>query len=386
MSSANSSPLTLQPLSAAEETLLCGREAEVRAILENCEAGRLTVVLSRPGFGASSLLRAGVQPVLLRAGTIVAICSDWDGRTFAEGLRETVAAAVHGQTGIPFATKEREQLIELLDRARAKTGKPIAVFLDQFEEYLRCHAGTAIADDFDAELSHAVSSRAAQFVIAMHPSAVGEFGRFSQFIPNLLGYTVNLAPIGQEAAAELVRRRGVDPAVVNEIVSARMAAVEGGVNPSFITIAAQGRLDAGHRGATESPDRVILTSLDPILSGLRASERGLLLQWLPVLVTEDGHRIAVSLKVLTERASARGGAAESALASLIRAGLLRHVTTRFGVRYLLTRDFAAPILQDWGARMQRIRAARRQTFLRAVSVLVGVIALLAAYLVYYGGK
>jgi hypothetical protein len=377
LSSANPSPLTLQPLDAAEEHLLCGREAEAGAILESLDAGRFTVLLSPPGFGASSLLRAGVQPALLRAGTIVAPASDWNGDAFAEGLRETVAAAVHDQTGIPFATKNREPLIELIQRARAATGKPIAILLDQFEEYLRCHAGTDMSDAFDAELSHAISSRAAQFVIAMHPSAVGEFERFSQFIPNLLGYAVTLAPLSREAAAELLRRRGVESAAADEIISAPVAAVEDGVNPSLITIAAQS-------GASGNFNRAILTSLDPALNELRPAERRLLLQWVPVLVTQDGHRIAVSLRGLTERSSASGGAVESALAALIRMGLLRHVTTRFGVRYLLARDASAPILRDWGERMQRIRTLRRQTFLRAISVLVGVIATFAAYLVYSG--
>lgn len=379
MSSVNPSPLTLQPLESAEENLLCGREAEVRTILEYLEAGRFTVLLSPPGFGASSLLRAGVQPALRRAGTIVAVASDWDGSAFAEGLRESVAAAVHDQTGLLFSTKDREPLIELLERARSTAGKPIAIFLDQFEEYLRCHAGTDVSDAFDAELSHAISSRAAQFVIAMHPSAVGEFGRFGQSIPNLLGYTLILAPLSREAAAELVRRRGIDPAAVNQIISARVAAVDGGVNPLLITIAAQSR-------ASGSADEVILTSLDPVLAGLRSSERHLLLQWIPILVTQDGHRIAVSLKGLTERSSAGGAAVESALATLIRAGLLRHVSTRFGVRYLLTRDTIAPILRDWGERRQRVRTQRRQTLLRVISALVIAITLIAAYVVYKSGK
>ena len=379
MSSANPSPLNLQPLGPEQEDLLCGRKAEVRAILENREAGRFTVLLSPPGFGASSVLRAGVQPPLLRAGNIVAIASDWEGRTVAARLRETVAEAVHHQTGEPFAPRSREPLIELLERAVATAGKPLAILLDQFEDYLRCHAGTDVSDAFDAELSHAISSRAAHFVIAMHPSAVGEFERLAPFIPNLLGYTVTLAPLTPEGAAELVRRRGVEPAAVNEIISARVAAVEGGVNPTLITIAAQ-RRDSG------SADRAILTSLDPVLSDLRASDRRLLLQWLPVLVTPEGHRIAVSLKGLTERCSARGAAVESALAALIRAGVLRHITTPFGIRYLLARDATSPILRDWGERTQRIHAARSQTLSRAISVLVGVIALFAAYLVYYSGK
>jgi hypothetical protein len=356
--------------------LLCGREAEVRAILENCAAGRFTVLLSPPGFGASSVLRAGVQPPLLRAGTIVAISSDWEGSAFPIRLRETIAAAVHDQTGELFAPRKREPLIDLLKRARATTGKPIAILLDQFEEYLRCHRGTGA---FEAELSHAISSRTAQFVIAMHPSAAGEFERLSPFIPNLLGYTVTLPPLNHEAAAELVSRRGAEPASVNEIISARVAAVEGGVHPSLITIAALSR-------AHGTPDRVILTSLDPVLNGLRSSDRRFLAQWVPILVTTDGHRIAVSLQGLTGRSSANERAIEPSLAALVSAGVLRRITTPYGIRYLLARDAAAPVLRNWSERMQRVRTIRQQTFLRAISVIVGLIALTAAYLVYYGRK
>jgi hypothetical protein len=376
----NPSPLTLRPLGPAEEHLLRGRAAEIETIVENGDFGRLTVVISPPGYGASSLLRAGVQPALRRAGHIVVVCAEWEGREVAMRLRETVLQAVREQTGESCDPPPQEPLLELLQRVQSKTGKPVTVLLDQFEDYLRCHAGTDVSDAFDAELSHAVSSRAARFVIAMHPSAAGEFERFCPFIPNLLGYTVHLAPLQPDAAAELVRScLEMETAAVAEILAAPSAAVEGGVNPSLIAIAAQRRARGG-------ADRAILTSLDPVLNALPRSHRRLFLQWMPVLVSPDGQRIAVSLKGLYGRTAAGPHTVESLLTALIGCGLMRQVSTRFGVRYLLAREIAAPVVRDWGERTRRIHAARSQTFFRAISVLVGVVALLAAYLVYAGGK
>ena len=365
--------MTLAPLSAAEEDLLCGRAAEVKTIVENCQAGRLTVIQSPAGFGASSLLRAGVEPALRRAGFITVVWSEWQGRTVSQRLRDAIVAAVE-QADKGYAAP-REPLAGLLKNAEARTGRPIAVLLDQFEDYLLCHSGTDVSDDFDAELSHAISSRAARFVIALHPGAVPELERLSQFVPNLLGYAFTLAPLDEESAREMVRRSGIDSGIMEEIVRMPIAAVEGGVNPSFVALAARGR------GA--SAERIVLTSLDSAMEQLRGAHRNLLLKWIPALVSSDRHRLAVSQKTLLERSGGSATAVAELLRILIKAGLLRSLTTSLGVRYQLPQGWMAPVIHDWWTRTTARRAERRQTMFRAVSVLVGVIALVAAFLIYF---
>jgi hypothetical protein len=55
----------------------------------------------------------------------------------------------------------------------------VALVLDQFEDDLRCHAGTDISDDFDAELSKAIGSRAGRSVIGLQEQELAEFHRLS---------------------------------------------------------------------------------------------------------------------------------------------------------------------------------------------------------------
>ena len=121
----------MTPLTRNQEAQLRGRDHEVGEIVENCRHGRMTAITSPPGFGVTSLLDAGVAPVLLREGFTVAIFRDWQGQSFATHFRESMAAAL---------------------RERALSGKPVAILLDQFEDYLRCHAKTSLAESFDIPL------------------------------------------------------------------------------------------------------------------------------------------------------------------------------------------------------------------------------------------
>src|ERR1700755_1690096 len=70
----------LKALTEIDETLLRGREAVVREIVQNCRAGRFTVVTAEAGMGVSSLLEAGVAPALKTEGAIVATFREWQGR------------------------------------------------------------------------------------------------------------------------------------------------------------------------------------------------------------------------------------------------------------------------------------------------------------------
>lgn len=45
----------------------------------------------------------------------------------------------------PNFLAESETLPEMLARIRRRTGRPVALVLDQFEDYLRCHNGTDLS-------------------------------------------------------------------------------------------------------------------------------------------------------------------------------------------------------------------------------------------------
>lgn len=392
MATDHSSLRNFAPLTAAEEDLLCGREAEVEKAVENCRAERLTIINSTAGSGASSLILAGAEPALRRAGFATVYFADWQGRNVAARIREAIAAAVGEQAD--NLAGPRDSLLHLLKQVEAKAEKPVAVFLDQFEDYLLCHAGTNVSDDFDAQLSHAISSRAARFVIAIHPAAVPELERLSQFVPNLLGYTLALPPLDTEAVKDAARRIAaraglqIEAAAVEEIAKA---------DPALAILAARCLRDAELQARSPAArlstlrenggaERMALRSLDETIGRLRPSHRRLLLQWAPALVSVDRHRLAASQNTLAERSGLSADAVREPLDALIGAGLLRRIDTTRGMRFQLPRDSMAPVIRDWWTRTTAQKAALRQTLFRAVSVLVGTIAIVALFLVYFAKR
>ena len=395
--------LTPAPLGSPDENLLFGRASEVEEIVGNCRASRLTVITGAAGMGMSSLIRAGVVPALRRAGFITVVFNDWQGRSLPARFREAITLAVHEQGDGAFANAV-EPLCELLERAQTKIGRPIALFLDQFEDYLRCHSGTDVSDNFDAELSKAISTRAGRFIIGMQEQEVAEFQRLSQYVPNLMGFSFSLAPLTQDAARQLIQAAAahaeieVEPAAVELLITAPTAAVPfssgpPGVHPLFAKLAAE-RLFAAEvilnskqaRAATivanGGADRLILESLDPVIDNVGSVHADLFFRWTLLLLTPDGHRQPTSELALTEHAGKWNRFAATLLPMLLKNGLLRTIEMPSGMRYEFARDSMVVVIKDWWNRKETTVIARQRAVFRVRSISIAVGAILLAYLVY----
>src|SRR5437867_9012498 len=96
----------------------CGRETEIRDILDDCKADHFVVLSHEPGLGATSLLKAGLLPAMKAEGLIAVVWSDWQGSSFAGELKEGIAQAVREQADDGFFA-EVERLDEMLERIHA---------------------------------------------------------------------------------------------------------------------------------------------------------------------------------------------------------------------------------------------------------------------------
>jgi hypothetical protein len=395
--------LTRSPLTSPDENVLFGRASEVHEIVENCKADRLTVVTGAPGLGMSSLLRAGVTPALVRAGFITVVFTDWQGRSLPARFREAIALAIHEQGDGAFASTV-EPLCDLLARAQTRTGKTVALVLDQFEDYLRCHSGTDVSDNFDAELSKAISNRAGRFVIGLQEQDLAEFHRLSQYVPNLMGYSFSLAPLTQDAAKQMVRATAahaemeVEPAAVDLLVAAPAAMVPfvsgpAGVHPLYAKLAAERLFDAEAnlkssqaRAATVlangGADRLILESLDFVIDSMGDIHTDLFFRWNLLLLTPDCHRQPVSEAALLEHAGKWNRFAATLLPLLQKNGLLRTIELPVGMRYELTRDSMGVVIRDWWSRKETSIVARQRAMFRVRSISIAVGAIVLAYLIY----
>jgi len=392
-------PLTLTPLNHDDEALLCGRAAEVETIVENCRSSRLTVVTSSSGLGASSLLRAGAEPALRRDGFVTVVYSDWQGRSIATRLREAIVRAVHEQADGAFVPTP-EPLLDLLTKAQAKIGRPVAVLLDQFEDYVRCHSGTDVSDDFDAELANAVSARAGRFVIALQTPSITAFERLSQYIPNLMGYTIELPPLSPEAAKDVVRKTAaqagiaMEDAAVDQLVTAPTVIAGAGVHPLFVKLAAERLCGAELNLASKvgrastllangGADRMILESLDPVIQDLGSNHVELLFRWIPLLRSADLRRTAASEKALVDRSGKWNRFALTLLPLLVKSGLLRTIATPNGLRCELARESTTIIIHDWWLRTEAAIVARQRAQFRVRSISIAAGAIVFCYLVYW---
>lgn len=397
-------PLTLTPLGFDQEKQLFGRETELETILYNCSIGRLTVVTSPPGMGASSLIRAGVEPALRRAGFTTVVHSDWQGKNVAKQLRDAVVRAIHEQADGAFIATP-ESLLDLLRFAEQRTGKTVAVLLDQFEDYVRCHSGTDISEDFDAELANAISTRSGRFVIGLQTPSVGAFERLSQYIPNLLGFAIKVPPLSIEAAKQSVTHAAseagltIEPTAVDMLVASTVAAVPAadgspaGIHPLYLKLGAERLFDAEFvlkskvaRASTLTAnggvDRMILEASDPVVGQLGSTHSELFFRWIPFLISKEGTRQAVSEKALTEHAGKWNRFVKTLLPMLTKSGLMRSLATSAGVRYEFARESTCLVVKDWWSRSEAAIIARQRAQFRMRSLSIAAGAIILAYLIY----
>ena len=378
---------------------LCGRDQEISRIVSDIKGDHFVVLSHEPGLGATVLMQEGLQPALLAEGFITLTWSDWQGRSFATDLKEAVADAVRHQADPGFFA-ETETLNDLMERVYFRTGRRVALLLDQFEDYLRCHASSHISDSFDAELAHTVSSHYAKCVVSLQQHSVGPLERLSQYIPNLLGHQVQLAPLTHAAAQEAIlaeaarRSMDVEPVVVEALAGCQAAAFQRGVHPFFLMQGLKRLLDSESRlkstlacqatlALNGGPDRLIMESLDPLLGDLNTNMAELLFRWCNILISPKNSRISVTAKALTDYAGKLNRFALTTLPHLQELGLLRTVEMPEVTRYEISRESLTPILHDWWQRRETSLTARRraQFRVRSISVAVGsIVAIYAAWL------
>ncbi len=144
------------PYEEEDARFFFGRETECRVIAANLRAAQLTLLYGESGVGKSSILRAGVVPVLKEDPDFtVVVCRSWRDdpiRLLSEGVWEAHRPASRPCRQWECRICRVAPVLYLMRSSKSCQGLYLVIF-DQFEEYFQYHPSDGSKDSLGQVIS-----------------------------------------------------------------------------------------------------------------------------------------------------------------------------------------------------------------------------------------
>lgn len=384
----------LYPYEYGDEELFFGRDEEIKLLVADIVVSRLVVLFAPTGTGKTSLINAGVRPVLERRGYAtfyVRVSKDP-----VRSAREILTA----EAGRPLRPKVSfdRQLVGLAhDLGTAERSlKPIVVFFDQFEEFFLY----AVRDDlpkaqrFVASIARLLEDEGTpvHVVFSLREEFLGEMDFFREAIPTIFHADSNLRLRWFERAQARAAITGpvegrVDPSLERRLIAdlATTGRSAGGpeerpIEPAQLQIVCDTvwRRSAERNGSLTLDDYLMLATpghggtvaqqildlrLAEQLEQLEKHELELLDRMLDKLRTDRGTKWVREVNELADAVGATRKDVRDLLQRLQRANLVRVEPRGRSVLVELVHDYLAQTARMEGFR-RAVRTARPRRFLR----------------------
>lgn len=180
-----------------------GRDRDARLIAADLFASPLTLLYGASGVGKSSVIRAGVLPLLRpRRDVVVTVFNAWQGDPLP-ALKKAFIKNVAKTKPIRF--RAAASLREILLLAAKRLKRRIFVILDQFEEYSLYHPTD---DDFAVEFSDSanIDDLSVTFLLSLREEAVARLDRFEDHVPTIFDNRRRIEHLDFEAARHAIER------------------------------------------------------------------------------------------------------------------------------------------------------------------------------------
>jgi hypothetical protein len=202
----------LVPFEEGDAAFFRGRSTETGIVAANLRAARLTIVYGPSGVGKSSLLLAGVVPLLREeAGAedeedrfAVCVYRSWREDPLP-GVEEAARAAVEEAAAGGALPPPGATLADTLRGWTGSGGKLLVVF-DQFEEYFQYHPDEQRASGFGDELAQVVNDPTlpVNVLLSIREDALAKLDRFKGRIPSLFANYLRVDHLDLDAAREAI--------------------------------------------------------------------------------------------------------------------------------------------------------------------------------------
>ena len=301
----------LMPYTEDDAEFFFGRDRDMRLIIDNLKAYRVTVLYGDSGVGKSSVLRAGVLQRMNAAEeesletfdereSVVVYCNNW---------RDDPLAALADRVRDEFSTafpNEKFPTTDWLDAAALgeiceSLPTDVYLVLDQFDEYFLYHADDLSDGDFPAVLAGLITSCVrVNILIAIREDALARLDRFKGKLPRLFDNMLRLDHLDHESARQAV----VEPLRrYNGLVSsADRMEIESKLVDQVLEQVRAGRVRVGPASDEEMVNeelagdqlRIEAPFLQLVMTRIWAAERGERSSWLRVeTLTELGGAEAI---------------------------------------------------------------------------------------------
>jgi hypothetical protein len=182
MITANAPYLGLRSFTEQEQELFFGRDLEIHSLTDKILAHRFTLLVAASGVGKSSLLQAGIMPILRTKGRVdVLYHNDWTLNPDTD-LKTTLVKHLINKQRVPtdYQANFNLPLVEFIHLHTPLCDGSLVILLDQFEEFFYYHRFSQHRETFICDLACAIQDEhtASLFVISMREDVAMELQAF----------------------------------------------------------------------------------------------------------------------------------------------------------------------------------------------------------------
>jgi len=380
--------------------LFFGRDAAIGALLERLERGPLAVLHADSGMGKTSLLRAGLMPLLLAGGDVPLYVRPYD-VPIPVAIKRALIAQLEQAPNLAAAS-----LRDFLRRATHLLGEGrLVILLDQFEDVLAVQSADARAG-FAAELAECLNDvlLPVRWVVSLRGEWFGHLSAFQPQVPQLFANQFLLGALSRDEAADAIARTArrsaieVEPELIRQIVGDLGPDAIAPSQVQMVCHALAENLPPGHRRLTVDAyvkagrgEGILQGYLDDTLSrSLPPADRSPAWQALAALAEQGNGAIESELVAHLAAYGVSAGGTRRVL-RLLEANRLLRVS---GERYRLASAGLLPRIRQWAAEraaheLARAEVVRQMKRIRGSALrgaFGGALGFSLAYLLTYGAQ